>query len=42
MCNVIFDYGALADAKSNAKKVVTGWNGIDDYKSGLNNKLKSL
>lgn len=41
MCNVIFDYGALADAKSNAKKVVTGWNGIDDYKSGLNNKLKS-
>lgn len=41
MGNVIFDYGALEDAKSNAKKVVTGWNGIDDYKTGLNNKLKS-
>ena len=41
MGNVIFDYGALEDAKSNAKKIVTGWNGIDDYKTGLNNKLKS-
>lgn len=41
MSNVIFDYGALEEAKSNAKKIVTGWNGIDDYKTGLNIGLKS-
>lgn len=40
MANIIFDYNALEDAKSNAKKIVTAWNGLDDYKSALNTKLK--
>ncbi len=40
MSEIIIDYSALEDAKNSAKKIVTGWNGIDNYQDGLNNKLK--
>lgn len=41
MAEIVFDYSALEEAKDYAKKVVTGWKGIDDYKSGLQSKLYS-
>lgn len=40
MPEIIIDYSALEDAKASAKKIVTGWNGIDNYQDSLNNKLK--
>ncbi|MBQ3782964.1 MAG: hypothetical protein II838_05875 [Lachnospiraceae bacterium] len=41
MGNVVFDYSALSDAKSYAKKVVTGWGCMDSYKDGIKGKLSS-
>ena len=41
MSNVVFDYSALSDAKSYAKKVVTGWGCMDSYKDGIKGKLSS-
>lgn len=41
MSNAVFDYSALSDAKSYAKKVVTGWGCMDSYKDGIKGKLSS-
>ena len=41
MGNVVFDYSALSDAKSYAKRVVTGWGCMDSYHEGIKGKLSS-
>lgn len=41
MADIIFDYSALEDAKAYAKNVVSGWECIDEYKSGLQSNLIS-
>lgn len=42
MSNVVFDYSALSDAKSYAKKVVTGWGCMDSYKDGIKGNFHHL
>lgn len=41
MSDVVFDYSALSDAKSYAKKVVTGWGCMDSYRDGVKERLFS-